>query len=101
MAKVIIIGTLTEIDVVQTKENYSSQQCRIVVQEFDNETGKPREPQVFPVTFFNKKIKECMPATLVTKKVRCTAYLKSIVKQTDKGVFFNLVLNGSNLEEVI
>ena len=99
MAKTTIIGTLTEVDQIETKENYSSQQARILVQEFDSETGKARDPQVFPVTFFNKKIKECGPSAMVNKKVRCTAFLKSVTKSTDKGTFYNVLLNGASLEE--
>ena len=99
MAKTTIIGTLTEVDAIKTNENHSLQQPRIMVQEFDSETGKAREPQVFPVTFFNKKIKECGPSGMVNKKVRCTAYLKSVMKITDKGTFYNTLLNGASLEE--
>lgn len=99
MAKTTIIGVITEVDSIETKENYSSQQARILVQEYDSESGKPREPQVFPVTFFNKKIKECGPAQYLNKKVRCTAFLKSVRKDTDKGVFFNVLLNGASIEE--
>lgn len=99
MAKTTIIGVITEVDSIETKENYSSQQARVLVQEFDQETGKPRDPQVFPVTFFNKKIKECNPVAFKDKKVRVTAFLKSVKKDTDKGVFFNVLLNGASIEE--
>lgn len=99
MAKTTIIGVLTEVDSIQAKESYSSQQVRVLVQEFDPESGKPREAQVFPVTFFNKKIKECNPVAFKDKKVRVTAYLKSVMKDTDKGVFYNILLNGASLEE--
>lgn len=98
MAKTTIIGVLTEVDQIQTKDNYSSQEARILVQEYDNETGKPRDPQVFPVTFFNKKIKECNPSAMVDKRVKCTAYLKSIMREKEGKTFFNVLLNGNNLE---
>ena len=99
MAKTTIIGLLTEVDPIETKENYSSQQIRILVQEFDSETGKPREAQVFPITFFNKKIKEFNFTVLKDKKVKCSAYLKSITREKDGKTFFNILLNGSSIEE--
>ena len=99
MAKTTIIGVITEVDPIEKKENYSSQQVRVLVQEYDSETGKPRDPQVFPVTFFNKKIKECAPEQFKDKKVRVTAFLKSVMKEKDGRAFFNVLLNGGSIEE--
>lgn len=98
MAKTTIIGTLTEIDTVLKKDDYSSQTFRIAVEEFDSETGKARPVQVFPVTVFNKKIKELNPEQFKDKRVRCTAYLKSVMRENEGKVFFNILLNASTLE---
>ena len=59
--KTILIGKVAEVKAIETKDNYSSQRITIVVQEFDQATGEAKDPQVFPVTIFNKKIKELAP----------------------------------------
>lgn len=99
MAKTTIQGVLVEFDPIQAKENYSSQQARILVQEYDSETGKARNPEVYPVTFFNKKIKEVNLPSFINKKVRVTCFLKSVTKEHEGKAFFNILLNGTSIEE--
>jgi len=99
MAKTTITGVVTEIDPIETKTDYSSQTFRIMVQEFDSESGKPRKPEIFPVTIFNKKIKEMDLAMFFNKRVRCVCYLKSVAKEKDGKTFYNLLLNGNSIEE--
>jgi hypothetical protein len=100
MAKTIIIGVVTEFDQVITKDTYSSQQFRVLVTEFNQETGEKRPDQVFPITIFNKKIKELQIERFKNKRVKAEAFLKSQMSEKDGKVFFNLLLNAHKVEEL-
>ncbi len=95
--KTTIIGNLTHVGEIQTKESYSSQALEITVQEYDHNSGSAKEPQIFPITIFNKKIAELKPAEMLGKRVVAGCWLKSIKKDKDDKVFYNIALNCTTL----
>ena len=53
--KTILIGQVTNVKEIETKESYSSQSFNVLVQEYNQATGEKKDPQIFPVKVFNKK----------------------------------------------
>jgi len=96
--KTTIIGNLSKVEAVETKENYSQQKIEITVQEYDSTSGSAFPPQVFPITIFNKKISELKADTLLAKRVRAGCWLKSLKNEKDDKVFYNVALNATSLE---
>jgi len=98
--KTVIIGNLSKVGEIQTKENYSSQQIEITVQEYDTNNGNAKEPQIFPITIFNKKIAELKAGESLGKNVHATCWLKSIKNDKADKVFYNIALNCTLLKQV-
>jgi hypothetical protein len=96
--KTILIGKVTEVKAIETKDSYSSQRITILVQEFDQSTGEAKDPQIFPVTIFNKKIKELAAEQYQGKRVKATCWLRSLTSIKDDKTFYNIVLNCTNIE---
>jgi len=94
----ILVGKMTDVQEIEVKNNHSQQRCNIFIQEFDQATGEKKDPQIFPVMFFNKKIKECNPKDFEGKKVRVKCWLRSLVSSKDNKTFYNIALNGTSLE---
>lgn len=98
--KTILIGTLTKADDALNKESYTSQHIEITIQEYDLNTGEPREVQVFPATIFNKKIVELKAQDFLGKKVAVTCFLKSRKNTKEDKMFYNIALNATGLKIV-
>ena len=97
--KTTIIGNLSKVEPVETKETYSQQKIEITVQEYDQTNGTAYPPQVFPITIFNKKIAELKAENLLAQRVRATCWLKSLKNEKDDKVFYNVALNATSLEK--
>jgi len=100
MAQTFITGKLTLVEPVETKESYSSQRIEVTVLEFDSTTGQPKEPQVFPLIIFNKKITELAASTKVGQQVMVKAYLRSIKSEKETKTFYNVGLNVAELKTI-
>ena len=96
--KTILIGKLIDVQEIEVKNNHSQQRCNIFIQEFDPSTGEKKDPQIFPVMFFNKKIKECNPKEFEGKKVKVTCWLRSLASTKEDKTYYNIALNGTNIE---
>jgi len=95
--KTTIIGNLTKVEPIQAKETYSSQSIEVTVQEYDHNSGALKEPQIFPITIFNKKIAELNATSLLGQRVLAQCWLKSIKKEKDDKLFYNIALNCTSL----
>jgi len=97
--KTTIIGNLTHVGEIQTKETYSSQTVEVTVQEYDHNSGTAKEPQIFPITIFNKNIAALQAATLLGQRVAAGCWLKSIKKTHEDKIFYNIALNCTSLSK--
>lgn len=98
--KTLIIGNLTKVEEIKTKDTYSSQNIEITVQEYDTSTGTAKEPQVFPITIFNKKIAELKAPEHLGKNVHASCWLKSLKNDKEGRTFYNVALNCTSLKQV-
>ena len=96
--KTILIGKVTDIKEIEKKESYSSQSFHILVQEYNQATGEKKDPQIFPVKVFNKKIQELEVKQYEGKIVKATCWLRSLTSVKESGVFFNIALNCTDIE---
>lgn len=98
--KTIIVGKIDNVQPIQTKENYSSQNFDVIVQDYDPATGEPKPVQIFPITVFNKNIAAIAVEQHVGKRVAVTCWLRSIKNDKTDKVFYNIALNATNVKEV-
>lgn len=98
--KTVLVGKIDNVQPIQTKENYSSQNFDVIVQDFDPSTGEPKPVQIFPITVFNKNIAAIAVEEYVGKRVAVTCWLRSIKNDKTDKVFYNIALNATNVKEV-
>ena len=96
--KTISIGKVCDVKEIEQKNDYSSQRLNILVQEFDQSTGEKKDAQIFPVTIFNKKIKEISAKDYEGKRVKATCWLRSLTSTKEDKIFYNIALNCTNIE---
>lgn len=96
--KTFIVGTLSKVEPVEVKSNYKQQRIEISIQEFDSQTGQPKELQVFPATIFNKKIDELKAEQYQGLRVKADCFLKSLKSEKDGRTFYNIALNVNKLD---
>lgn len=96
--KIIITGTLSQIDKEQKVKETRFQQIHISVKRLNDNTQKVEE-ETYPVTIFNDKIEKLNALSLKGKVVSCTAFLNPRPAETKEGKKFNaLSLSGSELK---
>jgi hypothetical protein len=96
----ILIGKLTDVGPVEQKTNHQQQRALVHIQEFDRGTGEKKEPQIFPVMFFNKNIAKCNAFELQGRHVKATCWLRSLQSSKDGRMYYNIALNVTNLEMI-
>lgn len=96
--KTILIGNISEISPIEDKKDYTLQNFKLRVQQYDQLTGEPREPVIFPIAAFNKKVKECNVSDFLNKRVKCECFVGSVKRTHEGKEFYNVVLNLNKIE---
>lgn len=98
--KLNIVGSLSNVSAVVEKESYKFQSIQITQSSFNDQTGEPKEPEVYEAAIFNKKIDELQAHLLTGKRVAATCWTRSVPKERNGNIFYNISLNCSALKEV-
>lgn len=97
--KMNVIGRLTKVSEVEVKETYKFQNIQITQSGYDQNTGEPKQPEIYEATIFNKKVDEIKAADFLNKQVVATCWTRSIPKEYNGSTFYNIALNCSAIKE--
>lgn len=97
--KLNVVGKLTAVSPIETKETYKFQTIQITQSGYDPTTGEPKQPEIYEATIFNKKVDELKAEQFAGKQVVATCWTRSIEKEYNDRKFYNIALNCSAIKE--
>lgn len=95
--KVILACIIRKISEVEQRDGFKVQRIHVEVEQFNATNGEKKESQFFDVALFNNKIEDFKADNYLDQKVNIACYLRSIKREQDGKVFYNIVLNGHSI----